>query len=163
MDEVVLTQTWSIGGPYPGSILSVLGGRPQGISYSHNKYEGDSSTCRVGASHPLCYCTRLQTQSDGYINNGNAHSLILSKFQHLYNLGDTYTLDSLREQNLYNQQISESTNQYYFSAPFSGVLVAPAAHNFIINFMSNHSADQLDGYLDESQLKIFFGISGPDN
>jgi hypothetical protein len=164
MDGVVLTQTWSIGGPYPGSILSILGGQPQGISYSHNKYEGDSSACRVSASHPPCYCTRLQIQSDACnINNGDAHSLILSKFQHLYNLGDTYTLDSLHEQNLYNQQISKSTNPYYFSVPFSGVLVAPAAHNFIINFMSNHSADQPDGYLEKSQLKAVFGISGPDN
>jgi hypothetical protein len=86
----------------------------------------------------------------------------MSKFEHLYNLGDTYTLDTLRDQNLYNQQISETTNPYYFSIPFSGVLVAPAAHNFI-NFMSNHSADQPNGYLDKGQLKTVFGVSGLDN
>lgn len=53
MDGDVLTQTWSIGGPYPGSLLSDLGGQPQGISYSHNKYEGDSSACRVSVSLPF--------------------------------------------------------------------------------------------------------------
>jgi hypothetical protein len=89
--------------------------------------------------------------------------LILSKFQHPYNLGDAYTLDSLCEQNLYNQQIYEPTNPRYFFAPFSGILVAPATHNFIINFMSNHSTDQPNGYFDKSELKTFFGISGPDN
>ena len=84
-------------------------------------------------------------------------------FADLYDLGDTYTLDTLRSQNLYNRQLSESTNLYYFSAPFSGVLVAPAAHNFIINFMSNHTAEEPSGYLDKANLKTFFGISGPDD
>lgn len=41
------TLTWSIGGPYTGSLLSLLGGEPQGISYSHNKYEADASFGRV--------------------------------------------------------------------------------------------------------------------
>lgn len=39
---------WSIGGPTPqvGSLLGLLGGTPQGISGSHNKYESDVSPTR---------------------------------------------------------------------------------------------------------------------
>jgi hypothetical protein len=81
----------------------------------------------------------------------------------LYNVGDSYTIDNVRSQNVYNIELSKSTNPYYFSAPFSGLVVAPAAHHFIINFMSNHSADNPGGYLDRPQLKTFFGVSGPDD
>jgi hypothetical protein len=41
MDGHVLTQTWSIGGHQPALTLGGLLGQPQGISYFHNKYEGD--------------------------------------------------------------------------------------------------------------------------
>jgi hypothetical protein len=41
------SQTWSIGGPYQPSIIGAIGGTPEGISYSHNKYEGDASATRV--------------------------------------------------------------------------------------------------------------------
>jgi hypothetical protein len=43
---------WSIGGPPPQSLLSGIGsgigllGTPQGLSGSHNKYEGDASPTR---------------------------------------------------------------------------------------------------------------------
>lgn len=57
--------TWSIGGPYQPSVIGSIGGAPQGISYSHNKYEGDASA----------------TRSDAYLANGDAHSLVLEKFQ----------------------------------------------------------------------------------
>lgn len=36
-----------VGGPYIGSLISALGGEPEGISYSHNKYESDASATRV--------------------------------------------------------------------------------------------------------------------
>jgi len=39
--------TWSIGGPYQPSIIGQIAGNGQGISYSHNKYEGDASATRV--------------------------------------------------------------------------------------------------------------------
>jgi hypothetical protein len=40
--------SWSIGGPPDPGLLSSLGllGSPQGISNSHNKYEGDASPTR---------------------------------------------------------------------------------------------------------------------
>lgn len=61
-----LALTWSIGGSYPGT-LGLLG-TPEGISYSHNKYEGDSSA----------------TRSDAYLNDGDAYSVVMSKFEREY-------------------------------------------------------------------------------
>jgi len=69
-------------------------------------------------------------------------------------------LDNLRDQFKYNQDISVSTNPYYFNAAFSGLVVVPAAHNFIINFMSNHSVEEPNSYLDGYNLKSFFGVTG---
>jgi hypothetical protein len=46
--------------------------------------------------------------------------------------------------------------------PFAG-LVPPIAHHFIVNLMSNHSADNKNGFLTKEVLKSFFAISGPDN
>lgn len=42
---------------------------------------------------------------------------------------------------------SIENNPYYFSSQFAGLLVAPAAYNFVINFMSNHTAEEPSGYL----------------
>lgn len=62
---------WSIGGPdgRVGGLLSLLG-TPQGISGSHNKYEGDGSP----------------TRGDLY-QYSNAYELQLNQFQRLYDLG----------------------------------------------------------------------------
>lgn len=142
--------TWSIGGPPPSDPLSsgLLGGA-QGISYSHNNYEGDSSIGR----------------RDAYINNGDAHSLDTSRFASAYAVGvtdksDRYTLDKFAQNFGTKADESESTNPYYFSAPFSGALVAPAAYNFVINFMSNHTAEEPNGYLDGEMFKQFFAVTG---
>ena len=77
-----------------------------------------------------------------------------------YKIADSYTLANLRGQYARNQKHSIHTNPYFFNAQFSGLLVVPAAHNFIINFMSNHSAEQPSGYLDHHNLKAFFGVTG---
>jgi hypothetical protein len=147
MDGDVLTQTWSIGGPQPANTLSGLLGTPQGISYSHSKYEGDSSIGR----------------NDAYLANGDAHSLNITRFMEVYALGlddDRYTLDKFRQQVEANQQVSISNNPYYFAPLFSTTLVVPAAYNFVINFMSNHSAEEPSGYLDGSMFKQFFAVGG---
>ncbi|CAK4010345.1 Aromatic peroxygenase [Lecanosticta acicola] len=141
-DPIALT--WSIGGAYPSPLVDQLGEEPQGISWSHNNYEGDSSV----------------TRQDAYLNEGDASSINLSRFQELYNSAELFTLDTLRGQFKNNQDYSISNNPYYYSAQFSGLLVVPAAHNFIINFFSNHSAEQPNGYLDRETLKSFFGITG---
>lgn len=44
LDGNVLEGVWSIGGPLPPDLLSdSLLGTGQGLSYSHNNYEGDAS------------------------------------------------------------------------------------------------------------------------
>lgn len=141
----IVDQTWSIGGPFPGIVPGVkLNQHPQGISYSHNNYEGDSSGTRY----------------DAYMNKGDAHSLDMDKFTKLYESGTTYTMESVQSQYSSNQEESISQNPYYFNGPFSGLIVVPAATNFIINFMSNHSAEQPNGFLDRNVLKSMMGITG---
>ncbi|KAH6663854.1 hypothetical protein B0J14DRAFT_630715 [Halenospora varia] len=138
--------TWSIGGPYPPSLLGGLLSNPTGISRSHNVYESDTSPAR----------------SDAYLNNGDAVSLNITRFDKLYFSAEDYTLDILRDHNKLTHDDSINNNPYYFSAPFAG-LVPPIAHHFIVNLMSNHSATNIQGYLDRSILKTFFSVSGPDN
>lgn len=71
----VVTQTWSIGGPFPAPATDGLLSNPGGISNSHNKYEGDASIVR----------------GDAYLNGGKGYIFKMNKFQHLYNIGTTYT------------------------------------------------------------------------
>lgn len=139
--------TWSIGGPVPvdAALKGVLG-QGLGISYSHNTYENDASIGRA----------------DYYTNNGDAHSLQIPRFlsaYHATSAPDRYTLDSFAYQYWQNVKLTIASNPYAFWAPFGG-LVAPAAYNFVINFMSNHSAAEPSGYLDGSLFKTFFAVSG---
>lgn len=142
LDGNILEGTWSIGGPLPPDpLVSEILGTGQGISYSHNNYEGDASIGRF----------------DAYTNNGDAHSLSIEKFEAAYAVGgnDTseegfgqrYTMDKFRSRFQEAQEEAIATNQYYFTGAFSTVVVVPAAHNFVINFMSNHSAEEPAGYL----------------
>ena len=123
MDGDLLTQSWSIGGPQGADLLGGLLGQPQGISYSHNKYEGDSSIGR----------------NDAFLNNGDAHSLNVTRFAFAYETGldnDRYTLDKFRNDVTRNQEDSIMNNPFYFAPLFSTTLVVPAAYNFVINFVS---------------------------
>jgi hypothetical protein len=81
------------------------------------------------------------------------------RFEQFYNLNTEYGFAETAAHSDYNTRWSILNNPYYFSGPFSG-LVAPAAHNFVINFMSNHSAENPGGYLDRETLKSFFAVSG---
>lgn len=141
-------QTWSIGGPPATNALTKsLLGQPQGISYAHNTYESDMSIGRP----------------DAYINNGDAHSLDTSRFSYAYATGmdnDRYTLDGLSQDFLAKAKSSVDLNPYFFSGPVSGILVAPAAYAFVINLMSNHSAEEPSGYLNGEMFKQFFGVTG---
>lgn len=141
-------QTWSIGGaPATGALTKSLLGQPQGISYAHNTYESDMSIGRP----------------DAYTNNGDAHSLDTSRFSSAYATGmddDRYTLDGLAQDFLAKGKSSVDLNPYFFSAAFSGVLVAPAAYIFVINLMSNHSAEEPSGFLDGETFKQFFAVTG---
>ena len=91
--------TWSIGGPYTGALGGLLT-EPEGISFSHNAYESDASPARY----------------DAYLNNGDAHSLDLSRFDQLYFSAENFTLDILRDHNQVVHQYSIENNPYFFSA-----------------------------------------------
>ncbi|KAH7346606.1 Chloroperoxidase [Rhexocercosporidium sp. MPI-PUGE-AT-0058] len=139
---------WSIGGPQEvGLLQSGLFGVPRGLSFSHNNYEGDSSIGRP----------------DAYTNNGDAYSLDIDRFKRAYEYGmieDRYTIDQFRAAFVDNINWSIENNPYYFSSQFSGLLVAPAAYNFVINFMSNHTAEEPSGYLNGAIFKEFFSVTG---
>ena len=141
--------SWSIGGPTAsvGSISSLLG-TPQGISGSHNKYEGDSSP----------------TRGDLY-QYGNDYKVQVPQFQALYDLGkaqDSYDLTVLTQHRVNRFQQSIQNNPYFFYGPFSGVIVTPAAYTFIFRYMGNKSAAYPEGYLNGEVLKSFFAINGTD-
>lgn len=141
--------SWSIGGPTPdvGALTGLLGlGVPQGISNSHNKYESDVSPVRGD----------LYEYGNDYLNQ-------MSQFEALYAKGaadDSYDIALLTEfraerfnQSLYN-------NPYFFNAPFSGVIVQPAAYTFIFRFMANKSEEYPEGYLNGEVLKSFYSVTG---
>lgn len=142
--------SFSIGGAPPTSLLGALGllGTPQGLSGSHNKYETDASP----------------TRGDLYSTGGNS-LVVVSQFEALFALQPdaataNYDLSVLTNFRAQRRQNSVATNPYYFSGPFSGVLVEPAAYTFIYRFMSNKSAEAPEGILNQDVLKSFFSITG---
>lgn len=133
---------WSIGGEFQPTV-PLLTGPATGIAGTHNQYEGDASIVR----------------GDAFLNGGDVGVFQMRSFEHLYNLAEEYTLDDAAAQSDYVTRWSILNNPYYFSAPFSG-LVAPAAHDFVINFMSNRSQEDQDGVLTREVLKSFFAVTG---
>ncbi|KAL1587487.1 hypothetical protein WHR41_03825 [Cladosporium halotolerans] len=139
---------WSIGGPDSRVGLSDLLGKPQGISGSHNKYEGDGSPTR---------CDLYQC--------GNAVDLNMELFQELYDLGkaeDDYDLQLLTDRRFARTEQCKDENPYCFFAPFAGVIAQPAAWSFIYRFMSNKSEEFPSGKLNGEVLKSFYGVTGED-
>ncbi|QRV90095.1 aromatic peroxygenase [Ceratobasidium sp. AG-Ba] len=144
-----LTLQWSIGGSPSGLVLPPLLSAPQGLSGSHNKYEGDASA----------------TRADAYMNNGDATSLNLTFFKQLYDLqpegpGANFDYDVIIQHRVTRRQYSVSTNPHFFNGPFSGFIALPAAYSFITRFMSNHSSEHPEGVLDHEVLKSFYGVGG---
>lgn len=121
--------TWSIGGPY-GGLLGGLLSTPEGISYSHNAYESDTSPARVGLPRfaKSLHIADRSVQFDAYLNNGDAHSLDLPRFDLLYFSAQNYTLDILRDHNKYTHDYSVQNNPYYFSAVCSQLHDVRTAH-----------------------------------
>ena len=132
-------ETWSIGGAFPNTLLYPA----SGILGTHNQYEGDASIIR----------------GDAYLNNGNVGVFQNHKWKNLVAMGDKYNLDNAAAQSDYTTRYSILNNPYYFSAPFSG-FVAPGAHNFVVNFMSNHSVENPGGELTRDILQSFFAVTG---
>ncbi|CUA73372.1 hypothetical protein RSOLAG22IIIB_10763 [Rhizoctonia solani] len=141
---------WSIGGSPGGLVLPPLLSAPQGLSGSHNKYEGDSSP----------------TRWDAYMNNGDGNTVNLAYFKQLYNLlpesdpNANFNRDVIVKNRFTRFNTSVSENPNFFYGPFTGPIASAAAHIFIPRFMSNHSAEAPDGTLNHETLKSFFGISG---
>lgn len=135
-----LTSRWSIGGEFSPALPLFPA---SGLLGTHNQYEGDASIVR----------------GDAYLNGGNVGVFQMRSWEALYARAEEYTLDDIAEQSDYVTRWSILNNPYYFSGPFSG-LVAPVAHNFVINFMSNHSAEVPGGTLTRDVLKQFFAVTG---
>ncbi|CAE6518622.1 unnamed protein product [Rhizoctonia solani] len=145
-----ITTKWSIGGSPGGLVLPPLLSAPQGLSGSHNKYEGDSSP----------------TRWDAYMNNGDATTMNLTYFKQLYDLlpeGNpkaNFNYDVIIENRALRFNTSISENPHFFYGPFSGLIASAAAHAFVTRLMSNHSAEAPDGILNHETLKSFFAVSG---
>ncbi|KAG9092035.1 hypothetical protein FRC07_011738 [Ceratobasidium sp. 392] len=148
-----LTLDWSVGGSPGGLVLPPLLSAPQGLSGSHNKYEGDASP----------------TRADAYLNNGDASSLTLTFFKQLYDLQPegsptaNFNYDVIVKHRVARRQHSVSSNPHFFNGPFSGFIAGPAGYAFITRFMSNHSAEHPEGILTHSVLMSFYGVSGSGN
>ncbi|KAI1422637.1 hypothetical protein F5Y12DRAFT_799343 [Xylaria sp. FL1777] len=139
--------SYSIGGPAPSLLgLGDLLGEPQGLSGSHNKYEGDAS--------PI--------HGDLYQYGNNLPRL--SQFTALYELGqengDSVSLDVLTQYRLQRFHQSVAGNPYFFYAPLTGVIVNSAAYTFIYRLMANKSAENPEGVLNGETLKSFFAVTG---
>src|ERR1019366_7119486 len=74
---------------------------------------------------------------------------------------ENYTLDVLRTHNRLAHDYGIAYNPLYFKGPFTGV-VPMIAHSFVINLMSNHSEDNMNGFLTRDVLKSFFSITGTE-
>ena len=140
-------ESYSIGGPYPSLTILGLLGEPQGLSGSHNKYEGDVSPTR-----------------GDLFEYGNDYTLQMSQFTALYELGqqngDSIDLDVLTNYRVTRFQESIDNNPYFFNAPFSGVVASPAAWSFVYRFMANKSAEYPMGLLTGDVLKSFYSVTG---
>ncbi|KAL6704030.1 hypothetical protein ACN47E_008794 [Coniothyrium glycines] len=138
---------WSIGGTpslAQGGVTGVLG---NGLSGSHNKYEGDASP----------------TRPDLY-EAGNNYKTVTSQFQELinYSPGGVVTLDSLTAFRSHRFDTQIANNPSFFNGPFTGVLVQPAAYTFIYRFMANHSDEFPTGRLTHEVIQSWFGVDGTD-
>ncbi|KAL9931430.1 hypothetical protein V8E36_009716 [Tilletia maclaganii] len=156
----ILDGKWSIGGPFQssglGSVTNLIAGEPEGIN-SHNVYEGDASVSR----------------QDYYANDGDNFSSNPAFFQELVDLAgphqpeeDAYTRAVLLQNRIDRFRHSISTNPYFFYSAFGGTVVTTAAHDFIVNFMSNNTDDGTGHnrqYLDNANLLPFFSYTIDNN
>jgi hypothetical protein len=134
---------WSIGGTPTAAQAGLLPGG-NGISGSHNKYEGDASP----------------TRPDLY-EAGNDYKTVASQFQEMIDFSPgSITMESLTSFRSKRFDTQIANNPYFFNGPFTGVAVQPAAYTFIYRFMANHSAENPSGLLSETVAKSWFGITG---
>lgn len=103
-------------------------GTPQGIDYSHNFIEADSSP----------------TRNDLYVT-GNAWSMNISRFQELYDTvpeSETFTFDSMSSWAAKRWHDSVETNPYFYYGPFTGMIARNAGYLFYHRLFANHSSSE---------------------
>ncbi|KAF2849730.1 Cloroperoxidase [Plenodomus tracheiphilus IPT5] len=124
---------WSIGGTPSLAQGGVTGQLGNGLSGSHNKYEGDASP----------------TRPDLYEADNN-YRTVAAQFQQLIDAspGGVVTLDSLTAFRSQRFDTQIKNNPEFFNGPFTGVLVQPAAAEFPA------------GRLDYATIQSWFGING---
>ncbi|KEP51126.1 chloroperoxidase [Rhizoctonia solani 123E] len=137
------------GGSLTNLVFSIGGDPAPGLSGTHNKMEGDAS------------CTR----KDAYVNNGDASSLSLDYFKHLYNLLPEneqahFDMQVMVEHRAWTREQCISSNPHCFFGPVPVTFVSTLAHILLPRLVSNHSAEHPDGILNHDVLKTFYGITG---
>ena len=94
--------------------------------------------------------------------HGDDFNLQMDQFKMLYDMGikngDNIDLDVMNEFRSKRFDNSVANNPYLFLGPFTGVLVAPAAFEFIYRFMGNKSEQHPQGKLNTAILMDFFGV-----
>jgi hypothetical protein len=140
--------SFSIGGPPKNSGLlgEILLGEPQGLSRSHNRFEGDVSP----------------TRQDLY-KTGNPVALDTSLFEQLADmpLGPKgYDLSVMTPLRVTRFRDSKATNGRLFSGPVMQYAIQPATYLFTYQFFANRSAEHPEGYLDLETMKSFQGVTG---
>jgi len=144
--------SFSIGGPPGSGLLGGLGsslgllGKPQGLSRSHNRFEGDVSP----------------TRQDLY-KTGNPVALDVSLFQQLADmpLGPSgYDLSVMTPWRVNRFRDSKATNGRLFCGAFMQFAIQPATSLFTYQFFANRSAEHPEGYLDLDTMKSFQGVTG---
>lgn len=146
-NPISLDPSFSIGGNSTAveNLLDNLGGilgTPQGIDYSHNLIESDSSP----------------TRNDLY-QTGDAWTMNFTRFQEWYDMvpaGGHFTLDVMAEfaARRYNESVATNPNFYY--GPFTGMIARNAGFLFITRLFANHADGSADGVLGTSSFPHSF-------
>ncbi|CAE6505728.1 unnamed protein product [Rhizoctonia solani] len=150
---VFSTQAALHGGDIASGIYSIGGPEPApGLGGTHHQIEGDASP----------------TRNDAYVNNGDASTMNLDYFKHLYDLvpeGESANFDMsvMAKHRAWTRQNSISTNPHYFTAPYAGLFVSTLTHMLTPALLSNHSAEHPDGILGHNVLKSFYSVTGDAN
>jgi hypothetical protein len=143
----------SIGGkPKSGGLLGGLGsalgllGEPQGLSWSHGRFEIDSSP----------------TRADLFVT-GDPVSVDLSHIEEIMALPkgpNGIDLSALVPYRVARLKETIATNGRFFQGPFGQLTLNAAVYFFTYRYFANHTADNLEGYLSEETLKSFEGVTG---
>ncbi|KAF2171058.1 hypothetical protein M409DRAFT_19031 [Zasmidium cellare ATCC 36951] len=131
------------------NVLGLLG-TPQGISFSHNLIEADSSP----------------TRDDLYVT-GDPVTMNMDKFKALYEVADSegvISMDALGGFAAKRFNESVATNPNFYFGPFTGMIARNAGYLFIGRLFANHTTEHPEGILTQDILKSFFAVSGePSN